>query len=123
MPLEKAVRKLTGEIAEWFQVDAGTLEPGSRADVVVVDPEHLDYRVEEMHEEPIPELGNYVRLVRRNPGAVPAVLVNGVLVAEQGEVLPEIGKTKRAGHFLRATSSRAPAPVPAPTEPLLEAAE
>jgi N-acyl-D-aspartate/D-glutamate deacylase len=104
MPLEKAVHKLTGEIGQWFQVDAGILEEGSRADVVVVDPEHLDYRVEEMHEEAIPELGNYVRLVRRNPDVVSAVLVNGTLVAKNGEVLPEIGKTKGAGRFLRATS-------------------
>ena len=122
MPLERAVHKLTGEIGDWFQVDAGTLEPGSRADVVVIDPKHLDERVEEMHEAPIPELGDYVRLVRRNPDAVPAVLVNGVLVAQHGEVLPEIGKTKRAGQFLRATSSAAPEPVAA-AAPLLEAAE
>ena len=103
MPLEKAVHKLTGEIGEWFQVDAGTLEEGGRADLVVVDPEHLDYRVDEMHEEAIPELGNYVRLVRRNPDAVPAVIVNGTLVAENGEVLPEIGRTVGAGQFLPAS--------------------
>lgn len=103
MPLEKAVRKLTGEIGEWFQIDAGTLERGKRADLVVVDPSHLDDRVDEIHEEGIPELGDYVRLVRRNPQAVPAVVVNGILVAEDGEVLPEIGKTIGAGRFLRAT--------------------
>jgi len=107
MPLEKAVRKLTGEIGEWFQVDAGTLEVGKRADLVVVDPAHLDYRVEEIHEEEIPELGNYVRLVRRNPDAVPAVMVNGTLVAEDGEVLQEIGKTTGPGQFLRARTSHA----------------
>jgi N-acyl-D-aspartate/D-glutamate deacylase len=107
MPLEKAVHKLTGELGEWFQIDAGTLEEGGRADLVVVDPAHLDYRVEEIHEEEIPELGNYVRLVRRNPDAVPAVIVNGTLVAEAGEVLPEIGRTVRAGRFLRATAAGA----------------
>lgn len=123
MPIEKAVHKLTGEIGEWFQVDAGTLGPGSRADVAIIDPAHLDYRVEEMHEETIPELGNYVRLVRRNPETVPAVFVNGVLVAERGEVLPDIGKTRGAGQFLRATSSKAVAALPSPAEPLLEAAE
>ena len=120
MPLEKAVHKLTGEIGEWFEVDAGTLEEGSRADLVIVDPEHLDYRVDEMHEEAIPELGNYVRLVRRNPEAVPAVMVNGTLVAEHGEVLPDVGKTKGPGRFLRTTTARQ-ARRSAP--PLLEAAE
>ena len=120
MPLEKAVHKLTGEIGERFEVDAGTLEEGSRADLVIVDPEHLDYRVDEMHEEAIPELGNYVRLVRRNPDAVPAVMVNGALVAEHGEVLPDVGKTKGPGRFLRTTTARQ-ARRSAP--PLLEAAE
>lgn len=126
MPLEKAVYKLTGEIGEWFQVDAGTLGEGSRADLVVVDPEHLDYRVDEMHEEAIPELGSYVRLVRRNPDAVPAVMVNGTLVARHGEVLPEIGRTKGAGKFLRARSATRTAVTPASTRPqelLTEAAE
>lgn len=108
MPLEKAVWKLTGELGDWFQIDAGTLEEGKRADIVIIDPEHLDYRVDEMHEQEIPELGNYVRLVRRNPEAVPAVLVNGKLVAERGEVLPEIGKTIGAGQFLKVISSTHP---------------
>jgi N-acyl-D-aspartate/D-glutamate deacylase len=107
MPIEKAVRKLTSEIGEWFQIDAGTLEEGKRADLVIIDPEHLDYRVDEIHEEEIPELGGYVRLVRRNPNAVPAVMVNGTLVAEDGEVLPDIGKTRGPGRFLRASASGA----------------
>ncbi len=102
MPLETAVWKLTGEIGDWFQIDAGKLEEGKRADLVVVDPVHLDYHVEEIHEEAIPELGDYVRLVRRNPKAVPAVMVNGILVVENGEVLPEIGKSQGPGRFLRA---------------------
>jgi N-acyl-D-aspartate/D-glutamate deacylase len=110
MPVEHAIRKLTGEIGEWFQIDAGTLTEGGRADVVVIDPDHLDERVDEMHEEAIPELGDYVRLVRRNPETVSAVIVNGTLVAESGHVLPEIGKTKGAGRFLRATPSE-------PTQP------
>jgi len=106
MPIEKAVWRLTGEIADWFGVDTGTLVEGARADLVVVDPAHLDARVDEIHEHPIPELGGYVRMVRRNPETVPAVLVNGTLVVEDGEVLPQIGKTVGAGKFLRAGSAR-----------------
>jgi len=106
MPLEKAVHKLTGEIGQWFQIDAGTLEEGKRADLVIVDPNHLDYRVDEIHEEAIPELGDYIRLVRRNPDAVPAVMVNGTFVAVDGEVLPDVGKTIGPGRFLRATPSK-----------------
>lgn len=102
MPLEQAVHKLTGEIGEWFGIDAGTLVEGGRADLVVIDPRHLDHRVDEIHEAPIPELGGYERLVRRNPDAVPAVLVGGTPVVEQGEVLPEIGRGVGAGRFLTA---------------------
>ncbi|MCA9609733.1 MAG: amidohydrolase family protein [Myxococcales bacterium] len=102
MPLEEAIRKLTSEIAEFFHVDAGTLEIGGRADLVVIDPTHLDDSVDAIHEAPIPELGGYVRLVRRNPDAVPAVLVNGELVVERGEVLPDVGRTRGTGRFLRA---------------------
>ena len=107
MPVEKAVHKLTGELGNWFQIEAGTLEEGKRADLVIVDPAHLDYRVEEMHEEKIPELGNYVRLVRRNPDAVPTVVVNGTVVAKDGEVLPEVGDKVGPGRFLRATPTAA----------------
>ncbi|MEM7436161.1 MAG: amidohydrolase family protein [Myxococcota bacterium] len=122
MPLEHAVHKLTGELGDWYQIDAGVLEEGGRADLVVIDPEHLDYRVDEMHTTEIPELGNYERLVRRNPETVPAVLVNGTLVAECGEVLPEIGKTKGPGQFLRAWSADSPGqasvqPLEAPPAP------
>ncbi|MEM9731696.1 MAG: N-acyl-D-glutamate amidohydrolase, partial [Myxococcota bacterium] len=120
MPLEKAVHKLTGELGDWYQVDAGVLEEGRRADLVIVDPDKLDYRVDEMHSTTIPELGDYERLVRRNPEAVPAVFVNGTLVAEQGEVLREVGHTVGPGQFLRAWSSEEaagsePASLPAPT--------
>ena len=105
MSIERAVYKLTGEIGDWYQIDAGVLEEGKRADIVIVDPEKLDYRVEEMHTTTIPELGNYERLVRRNPDAVPAVFVKGTLVAERGEVLPEVGRTVGPGQFLRAWST------------------
>jgi N-acyl-D-aspartate/D-glutamate deacylase len=102
MPMEEAVRKLTGELGEWYQIDAGTLEVGKRADLLIVDPNGLTKAVDEMHEASIPELGDYVRLVRRNPEAVPLVMVNGQIVAERGQVLPEIGKSQGAGRFLRA---------------------
>ncbi|MGB5811645.1 MAG: amidohydrolase family protein, partial [Polyangiales bacterium] len=115
MPIEKAVHKLTGELGDWYQIDAGTLEVGKRADLVIVDPDNLDYRVEEMHTDTIPELGNYERLVRRNPDAVPAVMVAGTLVAERGEVLPEVGHTVGPGQFLRATTSKQPSSNQTPT--------
>lgn len=99
MPLETAVWRLTGELAEWFDVDAGILEVGRRADVLLVDPEALDHQVEEIHEAPMPEFGGMTRLVRRNPLAVPLVLVNGQKVVKEGQVLSDAPNT---GCFLRA---------------------
>ena len=43
---EGAVHRLTGEVAEWFGIDAGTLREGDRADFVVVDPARLDDSVD-----------------------------------------------------------------------------
>ena len=104
MPIERAVY---AHRRDWRLVRdrRGHAEEGRRADLAVIDPRHLDASLDEKHEEPIPELGGYVRLVRRNPQAVPAVVVNGTLVALAGEVLPEIGKTTGTGRFLRARAS------------------
>nr|MDT0664006.1 hypothetical protein [Micromonospora sp. DSM 115978] len=41
MTVEQAVYKLTGELAEFYGLDAGRLRVGDRADVVVVDPAGL----------------------------------------------------------------------------------
>src|SRR5262249_59017718 len=41
MPLERGIRKLTGEIAEALELDRGTLRVGAPADVVVLDYERL----------------------------------------------------------------------------------
>lgn len=36
------VHRLTGELADWYQVDAGHLRVGDRADIVVVNPARPD---------------------------------------------------------------------------------
>ena len=46
MTVEQAVHRLTGELAEWYGLDAGHLRVGDRADLVVVARAHL--------EEPLP---------------------------------------------------------------------
>jgi N-acyl-D-aspartate/D-glutamate deacylase len=108
MSIEHAVHRLTGELADWFDLDAGRLAPGARADVVVLDPRGLDARVDAVEEAPMPEFGGMPRLVRRNPAAVTGVWVNGVRVVEQGEPGPDIGSSRRAGRFLRTRSTSAP---------------
>lgn len=79
MTTGRAVHRLTAEIADYLGIEGGTLAPGRPADVVVVDPQRLDDRVEQMHEAPMAGLDGTVRYVRRNPGTVRSVLVNGHL--------------------------------------------
>lgn len=106
MPIEQAVFRLTSEIGAWLGIDAGELGVGKRADIAVIDPAGLDASLDAIEEAPIAGYGGFVRLVRRNPRAVPAVLVNGALAVLDGEVLPEIGSTQGLGQVLRATRSR-----------------
>ncbi|MGZ3451264.1 MAG: N-acyl-D-amino-acid deacylase family protein [Polyangiales bacterium] len=99
MSVERAVHRLTGEIGEWFGIDAGVFARGRRADIAVIDPEGLDDSVERATEEEMPGFRGFRRLVRRNDGAVTAVLVGGKTLVERGQPLPLSG---RAGRILRA---------------------
>lgn len=101
MSVERAVHRLTGEIAEWFGLDAGVLREGARADVVIVNPEELSEQMEEAVEAPLEGFGGYVRLVRRNDKTVDAVVVNGRVAVEQGVLRPEVGVERGFGRVLR----------------------
>jgi N-acyl-D-aspartate/D-glutamate deacylase len=98
LPVERAVHRLTGEIADWIGVDAGHLGEGRRADLVVVDPAGLDATVEEATEAPVPGFADLQRVVRRNDAAVRAVVVGGRLAWANGAAAPGLG----AGRVLRA---------------------
>jgi N-acyl-D-aspartate/D-glutamate deacylase len=102
MPLEKAVWRLTGEIADWLDVDAGHLRVGDRADLVVIDPAALDERLSVYHEAPMEGLPGLVRMVNRSDGTVRAVLVNGQVAFEGGAFHPSLGREQGFGQFLPA---------------------
>ncbi|MBH0118905.1 amidohydrolase family protein [Rhodococcus sp. HM1] len=111
MPLETAVHKLTGELGDFYGIDAGHLRVGDRADLVVVDPAGLDEATERYHEEPMPEFGGLRRMVNRNDAAVTATVVAGRVVFRDGEFVPGYGTTVGTGRFLRAgVAERGPAP-------------
>ncbi len=94
LSLERAVHRLTGELASWFGVDAGTLRVGDRADVVVIDPRGLDASVEGYYEAPIPEFGGLSRMVNRSDDAVAATIVGGQVVFERGVFASGFGETR-----------------------------
>ncbi len=80
----RAIERLTSEIADYLAIDAGRLAVGKRADLAVIDPEGLTDEVERIAEAPMPGFPGLSRLVRRNDGAVRAVLVNGAVAWESG---------------------------------------
>ncbi|WP_299559157.1 amidohydrolase family protein [uncultured Mycolicibacterium sp.] len=110
LTVEQAVHRLTGELADWYGLDAGHLRPGDRADVVVVDPAGLDERLEAYAEQPVAHYGGLSRMVNRNDGVVSAVFVGGRAVFLDDEPTDLLGRV-RTGRFLRA-GRRMPAPQP-----------
>ncbi len=114
MTVEQVVHRLTGELADWYDIDAGHLRIGDRADLVVVDPEHLDARLDDYAEEPVPQYADLPRMVNRNDAAVNLVLIGGRTVVEDGVPTAVLGAI-RTGSFLRA-GTRTAAPVHDETE-------
>jgi N-acyl-D-glutamate deacylase len=108
MPIEQAVRRLTGEIAEWLEVEAGHLRIGDRADIVVVDPRALDERLDAYHEAPMEGLEGLVRMVNRSDGVVSAVLVNGRVAFRDGAFDASFGRDRGFGQYLAAGASEPP---------------
>lgn len=102
LSIQQAVHRLTGELAEWFGIDAGTLRVGDRADFVVIDPAGLDESVDRYHEEAVPFYGGLRRMVNRNDQAVVATGVGGVVVFGGGRFRDGYGQTVTSGRYLRA---------------------
>jgi N-acyl-D-aspartate/D-glutamate deacylase len=107
MTIEQAVHRLTGELADWYRLDAGHLRIGDRADVAIIDPAHLDASLDAYAEESVEQYGGLPRMVNRNDATVTTVLVGGRTVFADGEATDLVGR-QRTGRFLRA-SHKSPA--------------
>lgn len=107
MTIEAAVHRLTGELADWYRIDAGHLRLGDRADIVILDPERLDASLDAYAEETVDQYGGLSRMVNRNDDTVSAVFVGGRAVFVGGVPTPLVG-AHRTGRFLRA-AHRVPA--------------
>ena len=70
MTIEHAVHRLTGELADWYRLDAGHLRIGDRADLVIIDPERLDASLDDYAEDPVEQYGGLSRMVNRNDDTV-----------------------------------------------------
>ncbi|KIU15350.1 N-acyl-D-amino-acid deacylase family protein [Mycolicibacterium llatzerense] len=102
LSLERAVHRLTGELGDWYGLDAGTLLLGDRADIVVIDPAGLSEASADYAEANLAELGGISRMVNRNDHAVAATIVGGHVVYRYGRFTDGFGTTRRYGSFLRA---------------------
>ena len=100
----RAVQRLTREPAEFFGIDAGRLEPGAQADLVLVDPEALKrYDTDANRRMVRRDIFDHDQLVNRSDGVVAAVFIAGEQVWDGREVTPALG-TRRLGRAL--TSER-----------------
>ncbi|KAB7754331.1 MULTISPECIES: N-acyl-D-amino-acid deacylase family protein [Mycobacteriaceae] len=108
MTTEHAVHRLTGEVADWFGLEAGTLRQGERADFVVIDPAGLDAGLEAYHEDSVEFYGGLSRMVNRSDAAVVATGVGGQVVFRDGEFVEGYGDTVKSGHYLPARGAKLP---------------
>ena len=101
MSMEEAVWRMTGDQADWFNVDAGKIRVGDRADVVVMDPAGFNQDLEAVSWGEMENFG-LQRLVNRNPGIVEHVFINGKPAVRDGELQPELGQKMGFGCFIAA---------------------
>lgn len=102
------VRRMTRDPAHFIGVDAGTMEIGDRADLVVIDPEALRAYDSEARSRFIwREDYGHEQMVNRSDGVVRSVLVSGVQVWD-GERFTEAAGRQTLGRALRHTSWSAP---------------
>lgn len=113
MSVERAVHRLTGELADWYGLDAGHLRVGDWADLAVIDPQHLDESLDTYHEANVAAYGGLSRMVNRNDQTVNAVFVSGRQVFRDGQPTELLGR-ERTGGFLRADGRPRNVPRPVP---------
>ena len=104
-----AVKRLTREPAEFFGVDAGRLEPGAQADLVLVDPEALSrYDTDANRRMVYRDIFEHEQLVNRSDGVVTGVFIAGEQVWD-GRGFTAVLGTQRLGRPLTAAPATAAA--------------
>ncbi len=102
------VRRLTRDPAGFFDIDAGSIEVGARADVALIDPRQLAAYDSEANTQSIyRDAFSHEQLVNRSDGVVPYVFVAGNLAWEQNQFTAGHGK-ETWGRALTAQSGSKP---------------
>lgn len=93
-----AVRRLTREPAEFFGVDAGRMDTGSQADLVLIDPKALlRYDTDGSRRMVYREIFEHDQLVNRSDGVVTSVFIAGEQVWDGRGFTPALGSRKLGG--------------------------
>jgi len=100
---EHAIHRLTGELGDWHNIDAGYIREGGRADINVINPQRLESSLDSVERAHFDGLVDYTRLVNRNDGIIKHVLINGKIAVSDDRYSEELGKTTGYGSFLRAS--------------------
>ncbi len=96
-----AVKCLTRDAADLFDLDAGTLDIGAQADVVLINPEAFkNYNPEKQTTMIYREVFEHDQMVNRPQGVVQTVLIAGKFAVRNGEPTDNLGK-ERMGRPLR----------------------
>ncbi|MGH9752685.1 MAG: Mpo1-like protein, partial [Blastocatellia bacterium] len=101
MPVERAVSRVTGEPARWFRLNAGVLKEGAKADLLLINPDHLWVPISEQVEIKDQALDGAIRMVKRgSERIIEAVYIDGSLAVCNGEPMESLGQ-ERMGDTLR----------------------
>jgi len=96
------VKRLTRDPAAFFGLDVGSLEIGTQADIVLIDPEALSqWDDNESRQFGYRELFEHKQLLSRSDGVVSQVLIRGEPVWRDGDFTEALG-TRQLGRALRA---------------------
>ncbi len=110
MRIAHAVHRLTGELGDWYGIDAGHIREGDRADVVVINPAGLGDEVWQMTDALFPAF-DMKRLVNRNDDAVDYTLINGrIAYSRLDGFAAQLGRERGFGRFLPARGTPADRP-------------
>jgi N-acyl-D-aspartate/D-glutamate deacylase len=92
MPFERAVALVTSEPAAWFNLRAGVLAVGARADLNVLDPQRLFDPIPQPQDINDAALCGAPRMVKRDPNAaIRQCFIRGIEVVRDGEPTEVLG--------------------------------
>ncbi len=98
----KLVKRLTRDPADFFGLDVGRIEPGSQADITLVDPLALQaFDSNANRRQEYREIFQHLQMVNRSDGVVSRVLIRGETVWQGQQATAALG-SKPLGRALRA---------------------